>query len=58
MTNDQLQQLQQFADEFGLEFETPSVFDRILNYCVGFLASVGFIFAMFALGLWYMGAFK
>lgn len=58
MTDQQLQQLQQFADEIGFEFETPTVFDRIWNYVVGFLASLGFIFTVFALGLWWAGAFK
>ena len=58
MNESQLKQLERFADEFGIEYDAPSPIDKIWSYCVGFLASLGFIFALVCLGLWWMGAFK
>lgn len=41
--------LQEFADEMGLEFDTPSPLDKIWDCCVGFAASLGFIVAVVGL---------
>lgn len=46
--------LQEFADEFGMDYETPSTFDIIWDYVVSFLATVGFIASV--LGLLVLGA--